>query len=97
MEYFTRIYLYALVFLSLLMLIWYSTSRWVLHRRVLSKGAVLRETVQSVAGLIFLPLFLSGIIGSWAALGLSWVFLVIGFYAVMFLTRPRSSSINQHN
>jgi hypothetical protein len=55
------------------------------------------ETVQLVTGLIFLPLFLFGIIGSWTALTLSWVLLVIGFYAVLFLTKPRSSSINHHN
>jgi hypothetical protein len=97
MEYFTRIYLYALVFLSLLMLIWYSISRWVLHRRALSKRAVLLETVQLVTGLIFLPLFLFGIIGSWTAMSLSWALLVIGFYAVLFLTKPRSSSINDHD
>ena len=95
-EYITRIYLYALVFLSLLMLVWYSISRWVLHRKSLSKRAVLQETVQLLTGLIFLPLFLFGIIGSWTTLASSWGLLILGFYAVAYITKTQSASINNH-
>jgi hypothetical protein len=50
-----------------------------------------------LTGLIFLPLFLFGIIGAWTALASSWVLLMTGYYCVAFITRARSSSINNHN
>ena len=84
----------ALVFLSLAMLIWYSISRWVLHRKTLSKASLMREIVQLVTGLIFLPLFLYGAVGAWTAFTLAWILLVAGYYAVFFITKSRPTSIN---
>jgi hypothetical protein len=87
----TKIYLYALTFLSLLMLAWHLASRLVFHRRALSKRAFLQELVQLLTGAIFLPLYLSGIIGAWAALTASWLMLLAGFYVVTYVTRARPS------
>ena len=89
LESITKVYLYALTFISLLVLVWYSASRWVFHRRILSKRAVLQEVVQLLTGAIFLPLYLYGIVGVWTALGASWLMLVTGFYAATYVTKAR--------
>lgn len=88
----TGIYLYALTFLSLSLLAWHALSRLVLHRRALSKRAVLQEFVQLLTGALFLPLYLSAVIGVWVALAGSWVMLVMGFYAVAYVTKARPPS-----
>ena len=96
LESITRIYLYTLVFLSLLMLVCYSAGRWVFHSKVLSTRAALQELVQLLTGAVFLPLYLYGVVGVWTVLAASWVMLVTGFYAVGYFTKARPSSNGQH-
>ena len=89
LESITKVYLYALTFLSLLVLVWYSASRRVFRRRILSEKAALQEVVQVLTGAVFLPLYLYGVVGVWTALVASWLMLVTGFYAVTYLTKAR--------
>jgi O-antigen/teichoic acid export membrane protein len=93
----TKVYLYALVLLSLLVLVLYSVGRWVFQREVLSKRALLQEAVQLLTGAVFLPLYLFGVVGVWTALAASWLMLVAGFYAVARVSNTRPSSTNKQH
>ena len=86
-----KVYLYALIFLSLFFIGGYTFIR-LRHERLPRSKLLWRNVIHLIIAVIFLYLFYSGALGDWTILWATWLLLIGSVYALEAVERSHSKA-----